>query len=69
MRQVECIVTVLDTDMDMLTEHGKCLRQVAVFFMQLIEALAGRNTLLAPILEWVGATAGDIDIHMLRNVD
>jgi len=65
MRQIQRIVAIRHANVDVLTKHREGLGQIAVFFMQMEEALARRNALFVPMLERMRATTGDIDIEML----
>ena len=63
MQQEECFVRPGAADMDMLAENGELLAQVAVEVVQVAEAGAVGNALLAPVLEGMGAAAADADVE------
>ncbi len=56
------LVAGLAADMDMLAEDGELLGQITIALGQFVEALAGADSALRPLVEGMGAAAADRDV-------
>ena len=65
-REVNGLVGRAAADMDVLTEHGELLGQVAVQLGQRGKAFGGEDSALRPVVKWMRTAARDADIELVR---